>query len=115
MNNPASFDGGGNQQWPAQRQSGNTNGGAETPVTAGASFADPLLPGAAANNGGFVPTLAAPANSPLINSGVASVAGSGTPVPPTDARGEPRVGAVDRGSFERQPDGRIFFDGFETP
>lgn len=113
MNNPAAFDGGGNLQWPPQRQSGNTNGGAETPVSSGASFADPLLPLLATDNGGHVPTLALPENSPARDSGVSSVAGSATPVPPTDARGEPRFGAVDRGSFEFGNAARIFGNGFE--
>jgi hypothetical protein len=113
MNNPAAFDGGGNLQWPPTRQSGGSNGGAETPVSSAATFADPLLPELAADNGGQVRTLALPENSPARDSGVASVAGSGTAVPGTDARGAPRFGAVDRGSFELQPSTRIFADGFE--
>jgi predicted outer membrane repeat protein len=113
MNNPAAFDGGGNQQWPAQRVSGMTNGGAETPVTATSVFADPLLPGAAAANGGAVPTLALPGNSPARDAGVAVVAGSAVAVPDTDARGATRFGAVDRGSYEFQDPQRIFANGFE--
>jgi predicted outer membrane repeat protein len=113
MNNPAAFDGGGNMQWPLQRISGMTNGGNETPVTAGAQFADPLLPAAAAANGGFVPTLALPGNSPARDGGVASVIGSAETVPATDARGLPRFGAVDRGSYEVQDPQRIFANGFE--
>jgi hypothetical protein len=110
MNNPAAFDGGGNQQWPQSRPMG---GGNETPVTAGAQFADALLPTFATDNGGFVSTLALPANSPARNSGVATIGGLGTPVPATDERGESRFGSVDRGSYEFQnPDG-IFADGFE--
>lgn len=112
MNNPAAFDGGGNLQWPPQRISGMTNGGNETPVTAGAQFADPLLPAAAAN-GGFVSTLALPGNSPARDSGVTSVAGSLVAVPETDARGEARFGPADRGSYEFQDPLRIFSDGFE--
>jgi hypothetical protein len=117
MNNPAAFDGGGNLQWPAQRQSGDTNGGDETAVSSSAVFADPLLPILAADNGGQVATLALLESSPARDSGVASVAsgaGSATAVPATDARGEPRFGSVDRGSYELQPDTRIFADGFES-
>jgi hypothetical protein len=110
MNNPAAFDGGGNLQWPQQRPMG---GGNETPVTASVQFADPLLPLAAADEGGFVSTLALPAGSPARDSGVAVIAGTGEAVPLTDARGEPRFGAVDRGSYEYQDPTRIFADGFE--
>lgn len=113
MNNPAAFNGGGNLQWPAQRVSGMTNGGNETPVAAGAQFADPLLPVAASANGGFVPTLAVPANSPARDTGVASVTGSVEAVPASDARGLPRFGAVDRGSYEYHAPSRVFGDGFE--
>jgi hypothetical protein len=115
MNNPASFDGGGNMQWPQQRVLGGTNGGQDVRVTAGAVFADPDLPPLAVDNGGEVPTLALPDASPARDSGVASVSGSVTAVPTTDARGQPRFGAVDRGSYEVQPTTRLFFDGFESP
>jgi hypothetical protein len=114
MNNPAAFDGGGNLQWPAQRIDGMSNGGNETPVASGAVFADPLLPLAAADNGGFVPTLALPTNSPARDAGVSVVVGSGEAVPATDARGQARFGTVDVGSYEfANPDG-LFGDGFET-
>lgn len=114
MNNPAAFDGGGNLQWPAQRIDGMSNGGNETPVASGAVFADPLLPLAAADNGGLVHTLALPANSPARDAGVSTVAGSGEAVPATDARGQARFGHVDIGSYEfANPDG-LFGDGFET-
>jgi hypothetical protein len=110
MNNPASFDGGGNQQWPQARPMG---GGNETPVSTGAVFADALLPATASNTGGFVATLALPENSPARDSGVATIGGVGTPVPATDARGRLRFGAVDRGSYEYQDPARVFADGFE--
>jgi hypothetical protein len=113
MNNPAAFDGGGNLQWPMRRNNGIQDGGAETPVTATSLFVDPLLPGAAADHGGAVPTLALPAASPARDTGVASVAGSAVAVPETDARGRPRFGAVDRGSYEFQDPQRVFADGFE--
>lgn len=105
MNNPASLDGGGNRQWPQTRPDG---GGNETAVTASAVFSDPQLPAAAADHGGSLPTLALPEGSSAIDSGV-----SGALVPVTDARGEPRFGAVDVGSYERQPSFRIFHNGFE--
>lgn len=110
MNNPAAFDGGGNQQWPQIRP---MSGGNETPVTSGAQFADALLPTVGADNGGLVATLALPSNSPARDSGVSVVAGTGATVPSTDARGEPRFGGVDRGSYEFQEPARIFADGFE--
>ena len=106
MNNPASLDGGGNRQWPQQRPMG---GGNETAVTASAMFSDPQLPTSALLQGGRVPTLALPEGSTAIDSGV-----SAARVPSTDARGEPRNGAVDVGSFERQPSFRIFRHGFES-
>lgn len=106
MNNPASLDGGGNRQWPQQRPMG---GGNETAVTASAVFSDPLLPATASSNGGAVPTLALPAGSTAIDAGV-----SNSSVPSTDARCEGRFGAVDVGSYERQPATRIFRDGFDA-
>ncbi len=113
MNNPASLDGGGNMQWPQTRISGMTNGGPEEAVTATAQFASPLLPTVSADNGGEVPTLAMPSNSPARDSGVATIGGSGVAVPITDARGLLRDGPVDRGSYEFQDPARIFGDGFE--
>lgn len=105
IQNPAAFDGGGNLQWPAQRPMG---GGTEPLGTPTTQLADPLLPATAADNGGDVPTLALPAGSPAIDGGVA-----GADVPTTDARRQPRLGAIDRGSYERGPAARIFGDGFE--
>ncbi len=110
MNNPAAFDGGGNQQWPQVRPMG---GGNEMPVTSGTQFADALLPGSATDNGGFVATLALPSNSPARDSGVSVIGGTGAVVPITDARGAARFGSVDRGSYEFQEPARIFADGFE--
>ena len=92
IQNPAAQDGGGNLQWPASRPMG---GGAETPATPSTVFADPLLAGAVADNGGEVSTLALTVGSPAANTGVAT-----GEVPPTDARGRGRAGAPDRGSFE---------------
>lgn len=113
MNNPASLDGGGNMQWPQVRISGRTNGGPEEAVTATAQFADALLPALSADHGGLVATLALPENSPARDTGVATIGGIGGAVPVTDARGQPRDGPVDRGSYEFQDPGRIFDDSFE--
>jgi hypothetical protein len=113
MNNPAQFDGGGNQQWPQQRIEGMTNGGNETPVSAGAVFSDPQLPLVAVDNGGHVATLALPAGSSARNAGVAIVNGSNVAVPGADARCEPRFGIVDRGSYEFGDAARVLASGFE--
>jgi predicted outer membrane repeat protein len=113
MNNPAALDGGGNMQWPQVRISGMTNGGAEGAVTPTSQFADAALPAFAADHGGLVSTLPIGETSPARNSGVATIGGTGASVPVTDARGEPRDGPVDRGSYEFQDPGRIFMDGFE--
>ncbi|MCB1560618.1 MAG: right-handed parallel beta-helix repeat-containing protein [Xanthomonadales bacterium] len=110
MNNPAAFDGGGNLQWPRQRTGG---GGAETAVTASATFVDAQIPAVATDNGGHVPTLALPAGSAARDAGVASVSGSTVAVPAADARGSPRFGAVDSGSFEYPDPNWLFLDGFE--
>ncbi|HEU4664006.1 MAG TPA: choice-of-anchor Q domain-containing protein, partial [Dokdonella sp.] len=59
-----------------------------------------------AANGGPTETAALPPGSPAID------AGSPAGAPPTDQRGAPRVGAVDVGAYERQPD-LIFRSGFE--
>lgn len=104
MNNPAQFDGGGNLQWPQTRTGG---GGNETPVAAGATFADPLLQ-ALANNGGPTPTLALASNSPARNTGVNTAS-----VPSVDQRSYPRDGMPDRGAFEFGAEGLLFRDGFE--
>ena len=79
-------------QWPPTRPG---RGGAETPATPGTAFANPLLAAAAAENGGAVPTIALTLASPARDTGVATAE-----VPPTDARGVPRLGAPDRGSYE---------------
>lgn len=105
MNNPASGSGGGNLQWPPDRP---MNGGPESPVAPGSLFADALLPAFAADNGGFVPTLSIDGASPAVNFGV-----SGAAIPAGDARGQARVGAVDAGSYEFDPQLIIFADGFE--
>ncbi len=105
MNNPASFSGGGNMQWPQSRPGG---GGAELQVTNDSQFLDAMLPITAGNNGGFVQTLRIESASPARDSGV-----SNGDVPITDARGAPRIGAVDRGSYEFGTFVAIFIDGFE--
>ena len=104
MNNPAQFDGGGNQQWPPTRPN---NGGPETAVTATSVFSDPML-SPLAMNGGATPTRAIPAGSTARNSGV-----PGADVPALDQRGYPRDGQVDRGAFEFGAEGLLFRDGFE--
>ena len=68
------------------------------------------MPAIASDNGGFVSTLAIDENSPAFDRGVDNAS-----VPSTDARGEPRIGAVDRGSYEFDPMQLIFRDGFENP
>src|SRR6185503_5112453 len=88
-----SIDGGGNMQWPMTRP----NGGAEVRATPTTTWANQLLAGAVANSGGFVPTLALTAASPARDTAVAGQPGE---VPTTDARGFPRVGPPDRGSYE---------------
>ncbi len=112
MNNPASLDGGGNMQWPATRPGG---GGNETAVTATSQFANALVPTATAGNGGFVPTLAIPGNSPARDSAVSTVGGTGAAIPSTDARGVAREGPPDRGSYEFVDPGLLFVNGFENP
>jgi hypothetical protein len=102
-NNPAQFDGGGNQQWPQFRP----NGGAEVAAVAGVTFADPQL-SALAFNGGVTPTMAIASTSSARNGGV-----SGALVAGVDQRGYPRVGAPDRGAFEFGAEGVLFANGFE--
>ncbi len=97
-----SVGGSNNLQWPPLRPVSNQP---EAAVTPGAVFADALL-GALSANGGPTATLAIAAASP------ARDAGSATGAPPTDQRGLARVGAVDIGAYEWQPD-RLFADGFE--
>lgn len=82
-------DGGGNLQWPAVRNSGS----ADTPCAAGVTFADPLLL-PLGDNGGPTETMALPAGSPAID--------VSSDCPPTDQRGEGRVGRCDSGAFEHQ-------------
>jgi len=104
MNNPAQFDGGGNQQWPMTRPA---NGGTESAVATTAQFSDPQL-ASLASNGGFTPTRAIPMGSSARNTGVA-----GADVPMLDQRGYPRDGQVDRGAYEFGAEGLLFRDGFE--
>jgi predicted outer membrane repeat protein len=112
MNNPASLDGGGNMQWPAVRPGG---GGNETAVTATSQFANALVPTVSGGNGGFVPTLAIPGNSPARDTAVSTVGGTGAAIPSTDARGVAREGPPDRGSYEFVDPGLLFVNGFENP
>ncbi|MBI3854803.1 MAG: hypothetical protein HY293_03835 [Planctomycetes bacterium] len=79
-------DGGGNFQWP------NPGGGVGTPITAGVTFADPLLQ-PLANNGGPTFTMALGIGSPAINGGVAAGATQ------LDQRGVTRS-MPDSGAFE---------------
>lgn len=95
--------GGNNLQWPQVRPG--SGGQQETPVTAGAVFADVVL-GPPADNGGPTQTLALPAGSAAVDGG----AGSGAP--PVDQRGRPRHGAPDIGAYEWQPD-LLFASGFQ--
>ena len=104
INNPAQFDGGGNQQWPQIRPMG---GGNEVPATTSVVFADPLL-AALANNGGLTPTIAIPSNSVARNGGV-----SNENVTSFDQRGFSRVGIPDRGAFEFSAEAPLFASGFE--
>jgi hypothetical protein len=80
----------------------------ETRVVPGAQYADALLAAGAADNGGAVPTIALTAASPARDSGVNTA-----DVPPTDARGFARSGAVDRGAYEFNSEAPIFANGFE--
>lgn len=91
-----------NLQWPPLRPGSNQ---AEAAVTPGAVFADALL-GPLAANGGPTATLPIAATSPARDAGTATGAAA------TDQRGLPRVGAVDIGAYEWQPD-RLFADGFD--
>jgi hypothetical protein len=54
--------------------------------------------------------LAIDETSPAFNSGV-----GGAEIPPTDARGQPRIDAVDRGSYEFDSMDLVFRNGFEGP
>ncbi len=95
-------NGSNNLQWPQIRPVSNQS---ETPVTAGAVFANAQLLGAAMN-GGLTATMALPSGSPAINTGTS------TGAPMTDQRGMSRNAQVDIGSYELQADA-IFIDGFE--
>ncbi len=86
-------DGGGNIQWPENKNNGNP----DTPCAASTVFADPLLE-ALADNGGPTPTMALPAGSPALD-----VADD---CPELDQRGLPRSGLCDSGAYELQADGR---------
>ena len=91
-----------NLQWPQHRPVSNQ---VEAAVTPGAVFADAQL-GLLAANGGPTATMAIAATSPARDTGTATGATA------TDQRGLPRVGAVDIGAFEWQPD-LLFADGFD--
>lgn len=82
-------DGGGNLQWPQTKDSGND----DHPCAEGVTFSDPLLE-SLGENGGPVPTMALPENSPAVD--------AATGCPDTDARGEPRGDPCDSGAFELQ-------------
>ncbi|MGB0134525.1 choice-of-anchor Q domain-containing protein [Dokdonella sp.] len=91
-----------NIQWPQTRPVSNQQEGAVTP---GAVFANAQLSGMG-SNGGLTETMALPVASIAVDAGTAvgSLA--------TDQRGMPRVGAVDVGAYELQPD-LIFSSGFD--
>ena len=91
-----------NLQWPQLRPGSNQ---AEAAVTPGTVFADAQL-GALATNGGPTATMPITAASPARDAGTATGATA------TDQRGLPRVGAVDIGAYEWQPD-LLFADGFD--
>ena len=78
-------DGGGNLQWPTQKNNGND----DTPCVQGILFADPLL-GELDDNGGATPTMMPSAGSPVI--------GLGANCPPTDQTGAPRGSSCDAGA-----------------
>ena len=84
-------DGGGNLQWPANKNNGNP----DPPCVDGITFADPVLQ-PLADNGGTGQTSALGAGSAAIDFG------TGVGCPETDQRGMPRVGACDSGAFEFQ-------------
>ncbi len=88
------LDLGNNLQFPAKLTS-NWN---DYNVSASVTIANPLL-NTIANNGGFSPTMSLQATSPAINAGAGC--------PPTDQRGNTRIGACDIGAFE--------FGGIITP
>ena len=97
-----SVSGSHNLQWPQLRPGSNQ---AENAVTPGTTFVDAGLAALAAN-GGRTSTMAIGAASP------ARDAGTGTGAAATDQRGLPRVGAVDIGAYEWQPD-LLFAHGFD--
>ena len=92
-----------NLQWPLTRPG--SGGQQEVAVAPGTVFAAADVADPAAN-GGPTETMAVASNSPAVDSGTA------TGATPTDQRGLPRVGAIDIGAYELQPE-RIFMDGFE--
>ena len=91
-----------NLQWPKIRPGSNQT---ETPVTAGAVFANPQLL-AVAMNGGLTETMAISVASPALD------AGTSTGSTAVDQRGQLRNGDVDIGAYELQTD-VIFKNGFE--
>ena len=100
MLNPVT--GSNNLQWPQIRPGSKQS---EAAVTPGTLFAD-AMPGALGAHGGPTATMPIGASSP------ARDAGSANGAPVTDQRGMPRVGAVDVGAYEWQPD-LLFAHGFE--
>jgi hypothetical protein len=94
--------GGGNLQWPQTRP---LSGQSETAIAPGTLFGSANLADPAAH-GGSTETMALASGSLAINAGVA------TGAPATDQRGYPRVGAVDSGAYEWQPD-LIFRNAFD--
>lgn len=91
-----------NLQWPQFRPVSNQ---AEAAVTPGSQFADAGL-GALGMHGGPTATMPIGAASPARDAGTATGATA------TDQRGLPRVGAVDVGAYEWQPD-LLFANGFD--
>lgn len=91
-----------NLQWPQFRPVSNQ---AEAVVTPGSQFADAGL-GSLGMHGGPTATMPIGAASPARDAGTATGATA------SDQRGLPRVGAVDIGAYEWQPD-LLFADGFE--
>ncbi len=83
-------DGGGNVQWPDLKNNGNS----DTPCAQSVLFANPLL-SPLGDNGGPTETMALSAGSPAID--------VSDTCPPTDQRGEQRVGRCDSGAFEHHP------------
>lgn len=95
-------DGGGNVQFPRFRP----NNQMDVAATPSVLWADPLLE-AAADNGGFTPSLAMPISSPAVG------AATGTPSVTHDQRGVMRSAPADAGAYEVDTD-VIYQNGFEN-